>query len=260
MRVLIIGDVVGRPGRRALTELLPGLVSETGANFVIVNGENAAGGAGITRETAAPLYAAGAHVLTMGNHVWGQRDGYSFLQEETRVVRPGNFPAGAPGRGAYVYETAEGVHVGVINLQGRTFMQAIDDPFRAGDALIAGITGEADCIFVDFHAEATSEKKAFAWHVDGRVTCVFGTHTHVPTADEQVLPKGTAFITDVGMTGPSQSIIGMRPDEIIERFITGLPARFEVAKGAAVMEGAVVDVDVCTGHARAIERVRREIR
>lgn len=260
MIVLVAGDIVGRPGRRALNEALPALIAEHKPDFVIANGENAAGGAGITRETAAPLFAAGVHVLTMGNHVWNQRDSYAYIEEETRLVRPANFPPGAPGRGSYVYELPSGVRVGVVNLQGRTFMQPIDDPFRAGDEAIKSLESSADVIIVDIHAEATSEKLAFALFVDGRVSCVFGTHTHVPTADECVLPKGTAYITDVGMTGPSESIIGMRPADIIERFLTGLPKRFEVASGPAVLNGIVVDVDETTGLARGIERLRKRVK
>lgn len=260
MIVLVVGDIVGRPGRRALNEALPGLVEEYSPDFVIANGENAAGGAGITRETAAPLFAAGVHVLTMGNHVWNQREAYEYIQEETRIVRPANFPPGAPGRGSQVFESASGARVGVVNLQGRTFMQAIDDPFRVGDETIRALENSADIVVVDLHAEATSEKLAFAHFVDGRVALVFGTHTHVPTADEAVLPKGTAYITDVGMTGPTESIIGMRPGDIIERFLTGLPKRFEVATGPAVLNGIVADIDESSGLARGIERVQRKVR
>ncbi|MCC6483750.1 MAG: TIGR00282 family metallophosphoesterase [Armatimonadetes bacterium] len=258
MIVLIVGDIVGRPGRRALSETLPGLVEEFSPDFVIANGENAAGGSGITRETAAPLFSAGVHVLTMGNHVWNHREAIPYIEEDTRIVRPANFPSGSPGRGANVFVARDGVKVAVINLQGRTFMQPIDDPFRTGSQLIETLSQQADVIIVDFHAEATSEKMAFAHYVDGGVACVYGTHTHVATADEGVLPRGTAYITDIGMTGPSQSIIGMRPDEIIERFVTGLPKRYEVAGGPTMLNGIVLDIDESKGLARSIQRVRRD--
>lgn len=260
MIVLAIGDVVGRPGRRAVTEALPRLIEEHEPNLVVMNAENASGGAGITQETAAALFAAGADVLTMGNHVWNNRQSYDYIDSETRIVRPANFPQGAPGRGHGVFEARDGGKVGVLNLQGRTFMQAIDDPFRAGERAIDELSKQCDAILVDFHAEATSEKMAFAWHVDGKVACVWGTHTHVPTADERLLPGGTAYISDLGMTGPYDSIIGMNPDGIIGRFLSGMPVRFEVAKGSAILNGAVIDVDLGTGLAHGIERIRAFVR
>lgn len=259
MRVLVVGDVVGRPGRRAVTELFPDLISELAPDFVIVNAENAAGGAGITPETANPIFAAGAHVLTMGNHVWNHRESYDYIEEEVRIVRPANFPPGVPGRGGHVYAAPNGVKVAVVNVQGRTFMQPIDDPFRVGEALIEQLKPQADVVIVDIHAEATSEKLAFALFMDGRVACVFGTHTHVPTADERILAGGTAYISDVGMTGPSNSIIGMRPEEIINRFVTGLPTRFEVAKGPAELNGIVLDLDETKGTATGIQRIHKDI-
>lgn len=259
MIVLVVGDIVGRPGRRALAELLPGLVEEFSAGFVIANGENAAGGAGITRETAVPLFAAGAHVLTMGNHVWNHREGIPYIEEELRIVRPANFPPGTPGRGGHVFESPSGARIGVVNLQGRTFMQPIEDPFRIGLELIQTLRPQADFIIVDFHAEATSEKMAFGHYVDGQVACVYGTHTHVATADERILPKGTAYITDIGMTGPSESIIGMRADEIIERFVTGLPRRYEVASGPVMLNAIALDIDESSGAARSIQRVCRHL-
>ncbi|MEI6916468.1 MAG: TIGR00282 family metallophosphoesterase [Armatimonadota bacterium] len=259
MIVLVAGDVVGRPGRRAVTEMLPGLIEEFAAEFVIVNAENAAGGAGITKETGSPLFAAGAHVLTTGNHVWNNREGYTYVEEESRLLRPANYHHSAPGRGGNIYQADNGARVGVINLQGRTFMQAIEDPFRIGSELTNRMRPDCDVLIIDFHAEATSEKIALGVYLDGQVSCVFGTHTHVPTADEQILPKGTAYITDVGMTGPTESIIGMRPAEIIERFLTGMPKRYEVANGPAVLNGLALDLDESTGLARKIERIRRFI-
>lgn len=255
MRVLVVGDVVGRPGRNAVRLLLPGIVEERGIDFVIVNAENAAGGSGITEETARELFDSGAHVLTTGNHVWGQREAFGYVDREERLLRPANFPDGAPGRGAGVYEV-QGRRVGVINVQGRTFMQALEDPLRTAERLARQLRETCRVVFVDMHAEATSEKMALARFLDGTVTCVFGTHTHVPTADECILPGGTAYITDVGMTGPVDSIIGMQPKAIIERFLTGLPVRFEVARGKAALQGILVEADETSGTATAIERIR----
>ncbi len=260
MIALVIGDVVGRPGRRAVSECLPALVAEFSVDIVIANGENAAGGAGITKETAQPLFEAGVDVITTGNHVWSHRDSYPYLDEEPRVLRPANFPEGAPGRGSNVFESGAGIKIGVINLQGRTFMQPIDDPFRVGLSHVIEIGDKCDVVVVDLHAEATSEKMAFAYYVDGRAACVYGTHTHVQTADERVLPGGTAYITDIGMTGPSESIIGMQPEAIIRRFTTGLPSKFDVAKGPVMLCGVVLDVDESSGKARAITRIRRDVR
>lgn len=256
MVILVVGDVVGRPGRKAVADLLPPLRDELRADFAIVNAENAAGGTGITEATAKELLDAGADVLTTGNHVWQVRESYPYLDSEERLLRPANFPPGAPGRGFGVFD-ADGIRVAVANLQGRTFMQPIDDPFRCADSIVERVRNVSDIRVVDIHAEATSEKLALACYLDGQVSCVFGTHTHVATADERVLPGGTAFITDVGMTGPAESIIGMRPDAIIERFVTGLPSRFDVARGKGQLNGIVLDIDETTGLARSIARVRR---
>lgn len=256
MVILVVGDVVGRPGRKAVADLLPPLRDELRADFAIVNAENAAGGTGITEATAKELLDAGADVLTTGNHVWQVRESYPYLDSEERLLRPANFPPGAPGRGFGVFD-ADGIRVAVANLQGRTFMQPIDDPFRCADSIVERVRNVSDIRVVDIHAEATSEKLALACYLDGQVSCVFGTHTHVATADERVLSGGTAFITDVGMTGPAESIIGMRPDAIIERFVTGLPSRFDVARGKGQLNGIVLDIDETTGLARSIARVRR---
>jgi len=256
MVILVVGDVVGRPGRKAVADLLPPLRDELRADFAIVNAENAAGGTGITEATAKELLDTGADVLTTGNHVWQVRESYPYLDSEERLLRPANFPPGAPGRGFGVFD-ADGIRVAVANLQGRTFMQPIDDPFRCADSIVERVRNVSDIRVVDIHAEATSEKLALACYLDGQVSCVFGTHTHVATADERVLPGGTAFITDVGMTGPAESIIGMRPDAIIERFVTGLPSRFDVARGKGQLNGIVLDIDETTGLARSIARVRR---
>ncbi|MGH2453368.1 MAG: TIGR00282 family metallophosphoesterase [bacterium] len=254
MRILLIGDVTGKPGRRILKALLPQLRRRHGAHLVIANGENAAGGMGITEETAEEIFAAGVDLITGGNHTWRNRDAYGLLDAHPRVLRPANYPPGAPGRGAATVE-ADGTAVGVLNLQGRVFMGELDDPFRAADAAVTELRDRAAVIVVDFHAEATSEKIAMGWHLDGRVSAVVGTHTHVQTADERILPGGTAYITDVGMTGPRDGVIGMDREVILEHFRSGLPTRFTVAGGVAQLNGVVIDVDG-DGHARAIERIR----
>ncbi len=253
MRILCIGDIIGKPGRRAAAALLPDLRDELRVDAVIANGENAAGGRGLTVNTAKEIFAAGVDVITSGNHIWDQAEIIPFLEGDPRVLRPANYPAGVPGRGV--------AHIGaltVINLMGRTFMYEIDDPFRCADRLIES---EADgAVLVDMHAEATSEKVAMGWYLDGRVAAVFGTHTHVPTADQRVLPKGTAFVTDLGMCGPRDSIIGVEVEAVLRKFLTGMPARFTVAeKSKAVQFNSVlIDVDDASGRARSIERVDRE--
>jgi len=250
VRILFVGDVVGRPGRDAVAALLPALRDELRIDLAIVNGENAAGGAGLTAGIARELQAVGADVITTGNHVWDQRQFMSEIETLDFVLRPINLPANNPGRGSLV---AKGVLV--VNAIGRTFMTPADDPFRAMDELL---TSEVPLLRVlDWHAEATSEKLAMGWHLDGRVTAVVGSHTHVPTADARVLPNGTALVCDTGMVGPRDSILGMRTDVIVERFRTGLPKRFEVADGAVVFGSVLIDADDATGKARSIERVDR---
>ncbi len=254
MRVLFIGDVVGRPGRRVLATRLSGLRRAHAADVVIANGENSAGGVGLSGEAAAELFAAGVDILTGGNHVWHNREVYDLLDSEPRIVRPANFPPGVPGRGAAVVQTPAGHKVGVLNLQGRVFMQEIDDPFRIGRQQAAVLRGNVPVVIVDMHAEATSEKIAMGWYLDGRVSAVVGTHTHVQTADERILPEGTAYISDVGMTGPRDGVIGMAREGIIERFLTQLPVRFQVASGPAQINGVLIDVAV-DGRAQSIERI-----
>lgn len=257
MRVLFIGDIVGRPGRQAAAALAPALRNELAADFVIANGENAAGGTGITPALARELLErAGIDVLTLGNHAWAKREIYGYLQNESRVLRPCNYPPGAPGLGAAVYETTSGM-LGVLVVQGRVFMEAVDDPFRAVDAELAQLTSAARTVVVDVHAEATSEKEALAWHLAGRVAAVVGTHTHVQTADERIIEGGTAYITDVGMTGPVNSIIGMRRDTVMKRFVTGLPSRFEVADGQAVLSAVLMELNEAEGRAISIQRLQR---
>jgi len=256
MRVLCIGDVVGSPGRRAVASLLPGLVAERAIDLVVANGENAAGGNGLTHETARDLFAAGVHVLTGGNHTWRFKEVVQLLERDARVLRPANFPEGAPGAGFAVRTAASGAKVGVINLQGRIYMDPLPSPFVVVDELIERVQAETKVILIDFHAEATSEKRALGWHVDGRASALFGTHTHVPTADEEILPGGTAYITDLGMTGPYDSVIGMKKELVLKRFRTMRPTSFAVAKRDVRLCGAIFEIDEQTGHARSVERLR----
>lgn len=256
MRILMVGDVVGKPGREAAIALTPRLRSEHRADFVVINGENAAGGIGITPDLAiALLDRAGADVVTLGNHAWAKKDVHGFLSEEPRVIRPANYPDGVPGRGCGVFRTQAGP-VGVAVFQGRTFMDPSDDPFRTADLILPELHKSVRMVLLEFHGEATSEKQAFGWYVDGRASAVVGSHTHVQTADERVLPGGTAFLTDVGMTGPTDSVIGMKRDIVIHRFTTLLPTRFEVAGGPSLLCGVVIDVDDSSGRATAIERIQ----
>lgn len=255
MKILFIGDVTGKPGRKILAGRLPGLRRSHGVDVVIANGENAAGGKGLTAGVAAELFAAGVDGLTGGNHIWQNREAYDLLDADPRVLRPANYPPGAPGRGAAVITAAGGARLGVLNLQGRVFMNHIDDPFRAGREQAEVLRAQVPVVVVDIHAEATSEKVAMGWYLDGRVSAVIGTHTHVQTADERILPGGTAYITDVGMTGPRDGIIGMAREGILERFLTQLPIRFEVAPGPVQLNGVIVTVAE-DGRATAIERVQ----
>jgi metallophosphoesterase (TIGR00282 family) len=240
MRVLFIGDVVGGPGRRGLRETMPALREQHSPDLVIVNGENSAGGIGITERTANDLFGAGAGVITSGNHVYRHREAYDFLDRDERVVRPANYPQGNPGRGHTVVE-AGGMRVAVINLSGAVGLRVARSPFDTVDGILERL--EADAIVVDFHAEVTSEKVAMGWHLDGRVAAVFGTHTHVPTADGRVLPKGTAFISDVGMTGSRSSVLGVKPEQALASLITQMPTRFETAEEDVWVMGALVEVN-----------------
>jgi len=250
----MLGDICGRPGRRIVRELLPDLRRRYAPDLVVANGENSAGGVGITSDTAEEILRAGVDVLTGGNHTWHNREAYALLDEHPRLLRPANYPPGAPGRGALTLETSAGL-VGILNLQGRVFMGELDDPFRVADERVDELRRATPVILVDFHAEATSEKIAMGWHLDGRVSAVVGTHTHVQTADERVLPQGTAYITDVGMTGPRDGIIGMDRQSILEHFLTSLPMRFTVARGATQLNGVALEVDG-DGRARRIERIQ----
>lgn len=258
MKVLIVGDVVGVPGRNAVKALVPILRAQHKLDFVIVNAENVAGGAGVTPKTAQDLLTSGADMLTSGQHIWRYREIGPYMDAEPRLLKPANYPAGTPGFGSYVYPSKNGAKVGVINLLGRVFMgiDALDDPFRAADRLIEEIRKTTPIIFVDMHAEATSEKIVMGWYLDGRVSAVVGTHTHIQTADERILPKGTAYLTDLGMTGPYDSVIGRKVEPVMDKFLTGMPNKFEVAEGNIKLCGAIVEVDPDTGKALQITRVQ----
>ena len=255
--LLFIGDVVGRPGRAITRLALPRLVARHGVDLVIANVENAAGGKGVTRDVAETLLDYGVQVMTTGNHVWDKKEALQYIAHQPRLLRPGNYPAGVPGRGRYSARIRDGVAVGVVNVMGRIFMNPLDNPFHVVREQIAAVRAEhgARIVFVDFHAEATSEKQAMGWHLDGEVTAVAGTHTHVQTADERILPNGTAYITDVGMTGPHDSIIGTDTRPALQRFLDGLPAKFETAARNPRINAIVVAADPGTGRARSIERV-----
>ena len=257
LRILFIGDIIGRPGRRAVTDLLPGIKGEYGIDFTVANCENAAGGFGVTTKLVGELTDLGIDVLTSGNHIWDRREVAEDLDSFTNVLRPYNYPPGLPGRGWGTFETADGRKVVVVNLQGRVFMRPIDCPFRAADELLKSI--EDKIVLVDMHAEATSEKVAMGWHLDGRVSAMVGTHTHVQTSDERVLPGGTAYITDVGMTGPHDSVIGIEKEAIIRRFLTEVPNRFEVGKEDIRLSGLVISVDAASGRAIEAERIHRSL-
>ena len=255
MRILFIGDVFGRTGRDLVRQGLPALTSHYAVDAVIANVENAASGAGITRETGDALLKAGVDVMTTGNHVWDKREALAYIGVEPRLLRPLNMSPAAPGRGAYVARLADGRPIGVVNAMGRVFMPPVDNPFEAVAAAVDRLARECRVIVVDMHAEATAEKIAMGWHLDGRVAAVVGTHTHVQTADARVLPGGTAYITDVGMTGPHDSIIGMAREEVLAKFVTGLPARMEPAEGNPRLLAVVIDADERTGLARDIVRL-----
>lgn len=255
MKLLFVGDVFGKPGRRILADQLPSLIDRHAADYVVVNVENAAGGFGVNDKVWEELAELPIDCYTSGNHIWDKKEVRPLLESEPRLLRPANYPSGNPGVGLHVGETAAGVPVATINLEGCVFMKALASPFETAERLLDGLRPEVKVIVVDFHAEATSEKQAIGFFLDGRVSAVFGTHTHVPTGDERVLPGGTAFITDVGMTGPYESVIGMRADKVVQRFQLQTHVPFEVAKRDVRLAAAVVDVDEETGRARAVERL-----
>lgn len=255
MKFLFIGDIVGSPGRDMVTQYLPKLKEKYRPQVTIVNGENAAAGKGITEKIYKQFLQLGVQAITMGNHTWNKKEIIDFIDDAPYLIRPANFPENNPGKGI-IYLNINSQEVAIINLQGRTFLDPHDDPFKIGDELIEEARKRTNIIFIDFHAEATSEKQAFAWYVDGRASAVVGTHTHTQTADERILPNGTAFITDVGMTGPYDGILGVEKESVINRFLTNMPVRFEVdKKGRNQLNGCLIDVDPTTGKAIRIERI-----
>jgi metallophosphoesterase (TIGR00282 family) len=256
LRVLAIGDIVGKPGRFFLKERLQEFRTRMGVDFCLANGENAAGGSGLTPDTAAEIFKSGVDFITTGDHVWKKKEILRSLKNDAPILRPENYPEDSPGNGFMVMRTDRGCDIAVILLVGRVFMAPVDCPFRAVDRALERISGRAKIFLVDMHAEATSEKIAMGYHLDSRVSAVFGTHTHVQTADERILPGGTAYITDLGMTGPLHSVLGRRVDRVLNKFVTGLPSPFDVAGGAVQMCGAMIDIDPETGRAHAIERVK----
>ena len=256
MKVLFIGDIVGEPGRKALRNGLPSLIDKLKIDFVIANAENAAGGFGITKPICEEIFSVGVNILTSGNHIWDKKEAVQYIMEEKRLLRPANYPEEAPGYGSIIAETPAGEKIAVLNLAGRVFMNQLDCPFKTAKTALSKIKKETKVIIVDFHAEATSEKAAIGWFLDGEVSAVIGTHTHVQTADEKILPEGTAFITDVGMTGPINSIIGVKKELVISKFLTQVPVRFETAKGLSMLSCVVLEIDAETGKAASIERLQ----
>ena len=257
----MIGDVIGKPGRLAIEQNLPDLRHGRGADFVTANGENLAGGMGLTVSTAEALFRAGVDVITSGNHIWDKREIYAYLESSDRVLRPLNYGTNdVPGRGWAVYQALDGTDLAVINLQGRTYMQPIDNPFTDADRLLDESSEPLPPVrLVDFHCELTSEKNAFGLYLDGRVSAVVGTHTHIVTGDERILTRGTAYITDIGMTGPLDSVIGFAPRTVLPRFVNALPTRFEVGEGSVLLNAVQIDIDPATGRALAIERIQRVV-
>lgn len=259
MRILFIGDIVGEPGRRAIKELLPKIKKREKLEFVIANGENVAGGSGITPPLADELFNNGIDVLTSGDHIWKRKEILDRLESDRRLIRPANYPKDVPGFGSTVAQSDSGAAIGVVNLIGRVFMQAVECPFKVSKEEVSRMKDRARIIIVDVHAEATSEKIALGWYLDGMVSAIVGTHTHVQTADEKILPQGTAFITDAGMTGPFDSVIGRKKEQILTRFLTQMPARFEMAEGDIQLHGVVLDIDEKTGKANSIKRIQEKL-
>lgn len=259
MNILFIGDIVGSPGRQGLEALLPGLIETHQPQFIVANAENAAGGFGVTPKVAEELFGLGINVLTSGNHIWAYKEIQEYMAVNPALLRPANYPSSTPGYGSVMIKSASGEKIAVINIMGRTFMEPLECPFSAADLEIEKVSPETSIILVDIHAEATSEKQALGWYLDGRVSALLGTHTHVQTADERLLPQGTAYISDVGMTGAIDSVIGMRKEDALERFLTMMPKRFEVAKGPVQLNGVVVQVDPETGKAGQIIRISVDV-
>jgi metallophosphoesterase (TIGR00282 family) len=259
LNILFIADIVGRPGRWAVSQVLPDLKKTHQIDFTIANVENAAGGFGLTKEIARKIHSYGVDCLTSGNHIWDRKDIYTYLNEDWRILRPVNYPPNVPGKGTGIYESKNGQKIGVINLQGKVYIKEIDCPFRSMDMILKSVQEQTNIIIVDIHAEATSEKIALGWYLDGRVSAVLGSHTHVQTADETILPNGTAYITDAGMTGAHDSVIGVTKEDAIARFLTQIPRRFTVAKGDVKFSGVLVEIDTSTGKAQSIQRIRIDV-
>lgn len=259
MKILVIGDIVGSPGREAISSLIPQLKKEYDLELIIANGENAAGGSGITPKIARELFSFSIDVITTGDHIWKKREIVEIIDSEERILRPANYPSSVPGKGSVVLKGKSGLDIGIINLVGRIFMSPLECPFKVARNQVSKLREKTSIIIVDIHAEATSEKLAMGWYLDGLVSAVLGTHTHIQTADERVLPKGSAYITDLGMTGPFDSVLGRRVEQILERFITGMPTRFEMAEGNIQLQGVVCDIDPKTGRANSIERIQRKL-
>lgn len=258
MKVLFIGDIFGNPGRKAVKEIVPALRREKGIDICIANAENSAAGSGITYVIAQEIYKSGVDVITMGNHTWSKKEILNFIDNDSKIIRPANYASGLPGQGSAIIDTPAG-KIGIISLIGRVYMEPADCPFRIADAEIEKVKQHTKTIFVDFHAEATSEKCALAWYLDGRVSAVVGTHTHVQTSDERILPCGTSFITDVGMTGPYEGIIGVEKDLIIDKFIKGMPVKFDVASGEVQFNAVIIEFEDKKGRTVSIERINRKI-
>lgn len=258
MKVLFIGDVFGSPGRNAISSVLSSIIKEEGVDCCVANGENAAGGNGITHVVAQELYKLGIDALTLGNHTWSKREVLNFIDDDGRIIRPANYPSGVPGKGSAVI-SVKGKKIGILNLQGRVYMDGIDCPFQTADRELTALKSATKVVVVDMHAEATSEKCALAYHLDGRVSAVLGTHTHVQTADERILPCGTAFISDVGMTGPHDGIIGVSQEIILKKFLTHMPVKFEPAHGRVQFNAVLLDIDEITGKSMSIKRINKII-
>lgn len=259
MKILFIGDIVGSPGREAIKKLVPQLRQELQIDFVIANAENASGGSGITAKVADELLGSGVDVLTSGDHIWKKPEIFELINREKRILRPLNFPSGAPGSGAMVFIAKNGLKVGVINVNGRVFMEALECPFKNSLKAAEELAKETKIIIVDIHAEATSEKVALGWYLDGKVSAILGTHTHIQTADEKILPKGTAYLTDAGMTGPYDSVIGRRVEDVLTRFLSSIPVKFQVAEENIQLHGVLVEIDEKTGKAISILRIQKKL-
>ena len=259
MKILVAGDVVGRPGREAVSFFIPRLREKENLDLVIANGENAAGGSGLTPKIVKELLSSGIDVITSGDHIWKKKEVIEIIPKENRLLRPANYPDNVPGKGHVILSLKDSIKVAVINLMGRVFMKPLECPFKTVKELLDKIKEETPIVIIDFHAEATSEKVAMGWFLDGQVSCVLGTHTHIQTSDERILPKGAAYITDLGMTGSIDSVLGRRPEQVLEHFLTGMPAKFEMAKENVQLQGVIVDVDENSGKARTIKRVKLKL-